>query len=430
MFEQIPYYIPSIVCFLWVGIYVFKKKNRSQRILFGLLPLECYYFLACALYIMPNPDYQLMAGMDLLNMPLSLGIAALNTMFILSHDQDWLKIRRYALVLLLPSLVYLIINLLLFSLLGTEEIGNFYQKIYAEGYIPGEADRGAMLLYYNLSCVTHYWVSWVMLLIALSSCIWVSRRQGYRLGDVYRFFFCKATSTPSRIVCFLKGFTLSIMMFIMICGWHFSSPVVSALMMLLLALGIHLLSYVEYASQLPQVTLYLLAHADFIKLDTLAASTAEASQEPAMPEPTHNQEAHPADIKAEEAVQSEVHTSEPVIDSKTQATLAEQLRKALEEDQVYRDPELSIISLAQQLGTNRTTLSMVINVTYGQNFRQLLSNYRISAAKKYLREHPEATQDEVSSTCGFLSAQTFNAKFKEITGLTPRQWQLEDAKND
>ncbi len=429
MIEQIPYYIPSIVCFLWAGIYIFKRKNRSQRILFGMLPLNCYFFLACSLYIMPDTDYQLMAEMDLLNLPIALVIISMCIMFILSHDKDWKKIRRYTLLLLLFPLAYLIINLLLFSLLGTEEIANFYRKVFAEHYIPSQADKGALLLYYNLSYVTHSWISGILILLALSSSVWVSVRQGYRFGDVFRFFFCRSTSTPARVVCFLNGFTLIIMIIIIINEWSFTSSLISAIMMLLLAVGIHLLSYVEYASQLPQVTLYLLAHADFVKLDTPSVATIDLGTQPVMPEAEHNKEVQPAVTNAEETVQPDSQSTEPVIDSKTQATLTAHLRKALEEDQVYRDPELSIISLAQHLGTNRTTLSLVINMTYGQNFRQLLSNYRISAAKKYIRENPEATQDEVSSACGFLSAQTFNAKFKEITGLTPRQWQLEDAKN-
>lgn len=415
MFEQIPYFIPSIVSIVWAGIYIFKKKNLSQRFLFALLIVKSYYLVSCALYLMPNPDYQLMAKLDLLNFPLSLALIALISMYFLSHDRVWEKVRRLIWVLLLPSFVYLIINLLLVYLLDTDGIADFYRKIYKEGYIPSKSDGGAMLLYYNLMCVVHNWISGFLLLIALACGIWVSVRQGYRFGDVYRFFFRRATSTPTRVICFLYGFMLVIMLVVLLCNWVFPYPAISYIIMLLLAVGIHCLSYVEYVSHLPQVTLYMLAHAEFFLFNEQQENTNGATPEIEKPDTNQNQDTIPA--------------SEPVIiDSTIQASLTQLLRKALEEEQIYRDPDLSIMSLAQHLGTNRTTLSLVINTTYGQNFRQLLSNYRISAAKKYIRENPEASQNEISAACGFVSAQTFNAKFKEATSLTPRQWQLEGGK--
>ncbi|MDO4510355.1 MAG: helix-turn-helix domain-containing protein [Bacteroidales bacterium] len=98
------------------------------------------------------------------------------------------------------------------------------------------------------------------------------------------------------------------------------------------------------------------------------------------------------------------------------------LRTLVEERRVYLDPNLSIESLAAQLGTNRNTLSIVVHNTYGMTVKQLVTEKRITVAKQILMAEPEATNAEIASRCGFADASTFNRRFKAHTGTTPREW--------
>ena len=55
-------------------------------------------------------------------------------------------------------------------------------------------------------------------------------------------------------------------------------------------------------------------------------------------------------------------------------------------------------------------------------FPELLNVLRVDYAQEYLKNHPDAHQDEVARASGFLSASSFNTTFKRTTGLTPKVW--------
>lgn len=102
--------------------------------------------------------------------------------------------------------------------------------------------------------------------------------------------------------------------------------------------------------------------------------------------------------------------------------IIEKMRAAFEYDKAYANPELTVGAMAEMIGTNRTTLSNIVNQQYGITFRDLANRYRIDAAKAYITENPTATQEEIAAVCGFRSASALNHKFKEVTGLPPTLW--------
>lgn len=102
--------------------------------------------------------------------------------------------------------------------------------------------------------------------------------------------------------------------------------------------------------------------------------------------------------------------------------MMQSLEKLMKENKLFLKPELSIDSLAAELCSNRLYLSRLINTEYGSNFREFLNRHRIEYAQQFMLKHPEANQDTVATASGFLSAQAFNKKFKEIVGLTPKSW--------
>lgn len=105
--------------------------------------------------------------------------------------------------------------------------------------------------------------------------------------------------------------------------------------------------------------------------------------------------------------------------------LLEKLQKAMEQDKLFRDVDLTIETLADMMGTNRTYLSRTINERFQMPFRQWINSYRIEQSIKYMLRNPAANQEEIARNSGFLSASAFNHKFKAVTGISPRLWLVE-----
>lgn len=385
------YFLPCIICVVWMFIYIFRVKNTTQKMMLAMLVMGGFYFTTYAFYISPSTDYHVMAYLDTFNVPVSLVILAVNLVFVWTHQNRQLLDSRRHPLLYIPVLVLSSVNFIIVYLIGVDGLARFAEALdRSEGYPPG-FDDPLFELYYQFNIHFLNYVLLAYILVIIYSCFRLSRRHGYRVGDVFRFFFSANESNPMRVVCFLDVLTLCLLVPMVPMGglgrsFLLNHPAVGSTLTLLLSVALFCLCYVEYMIDLPQFTLSSLSHVDMAK-----------------PEPPDAQ---------------------PVVRNEERERIEAALRKAFDQERVYVDPELSIISLASRLGTNRTTLSLIIVQAFGVNFRQLLARYRIEAAKCYMLERPEAKQDEVALECGFATAQAFNQKFKELVGESPRMWMV------
>lgn len=88
------------------------------------------------------------------------------------------------------------------------------------------------------------------------------------------------------------------------------------------------------------------------------------------------------------------------------------------------NPELSLKDFAKELGSNELYVSKAVNEFSGMSFSKLINNYRIDEAKSLLvdKSNEHLSMEEIANRCGFTSLNTFYRQFKEITGLTPKQY--------
>ena len=93
-------------------------------------------------------------------------------------------------------------------------------------------------------------------------------------------------------------------------------------------------------------------------------------------------------------------------------------------EQLFLKPSLSLQDIAERLHTNKTYISKLVNNTYNMSFPEFLNTLRVDYAQQYIRNHPNAKQEEIARASGFLSASTFNNIFRKITGMTPKMWAL------
>lgn len=95
------------------------------------------------------------------------------------------------------------------------------------------------------------------------------------------------------------------------------------------------------------------------------------------------------------------------------------------EQKLFTDPSLTVASVADRLGTNRTYLSKTINESTGKTFTQLINDYRIREAIAQMSDF-EANKPlkQIAAEVGFSSLSTFYATFQSSTGMTPARYRL------
>lgn len=400
--SNIIYFLPCIVCLLWLGIFCFRVKTTTQRWAMGLLLLCIFYFFTYAFYLSPVTDYRVMAILDMVNMPVIFAMLAVNLLFVFAHHSNRLHRTYWNVILAAPFLVMLGLNVVLYLLLGFDEVADFYAALDRDSTFPEGYDDALYYTFYqiNVNLVRYPIVIYIIATIVV--CQWLSYREGARVGAVFRFFFRGSVASPTRVICFLDIVMLVLLVPMAAAGrsYMFNHHVLSFSLTLLLSFCLFFLCYVEYMIDTPEFSLSSLSH--FSLIDQTEAVT------PAETEP----EADAADDVLP-VVADDVCVPPAIIQS---------VRQAFDVERVYLDPNLSIQTLAQQLSSNRTTLSQAIAQAYGVNFRQVVAQYRIEAAKNYMLAHPDAKQGEVAIECGFLNAPAFNQKFKEMVGESPRVW--------
>lgn len=113
--------------------------------------------------------------------------------------------------------------------------------------------------------------------------------------------------------------------------------------------------------------------------------------------------------------------------SEEQATrLLEKVNSVLEDVSVISREDFSLAMLAKMVDSNTKYVSMVINDTYGKNFKTYLNEFRIREACRRLSDtahYGNMTIQAIYEQLGYKTASSFVAAFRKIIGTTPSQYQ-------
>jgi AraC-like DNA-binding protein len=104
--------------------------------------------------------------------------------------------------------------------------------------------------------------------------------------------------------------------------------------------------------------------------------------------------------------------------------LKESIDKALNEEKIYLDSDLSLATFAKHVGTSPAILSASINTVYQKNFRNLINEYRIEEVKTKLHD-PALSHLSILGIAlesGFNSEASFYRIFKNYTSLSPKEY--------
>ncbi len=134
--------------------------------------------------------------------------------------------------------------------------------------------------------------------------------------------------------------------------------------------------------------------------------------------------------KLGEPDQKERESETPVASKYSRSPINEGIREriktklvhVMESEQVFRNNELTLRTLCDQLGETSHYVSRVINQDFDTNFFDMVNRYRIEYAKGAMRECPRKTILEIAEMSGFNSKSTFNSAFKKHVHHTPSQY--------
>lgn len=101
-----------------------------------------------------------------------------------------------------------------------------------------------------------------------------------------------------------------------------------------------------------------------------------------------------------------------------------QLHDAMINENLFRNPELSLTGLSTSISVSERTISEVLNGNLNKNFYQFVNEYRVKDVQEKLKDHKNSHLKILSLAfdAGFNSKATFNRLFKAYSGLTPKEF--------
>jgi AraC-like DNA-binding protein len=102
----------------------------------------------------------------------------------------------------------------------------------------------------------------------------------------------------------------------------------------------------------------------------------------------------------------------------------EELQSLMDKEKPFKNPDLTVYTLAQLLGISRNHLTQVLNEELKLSFFEFINAYRIEEAKSLLL-HPDFAHlnlPGIAVEAGYRSKTTFFTNFRKITGHTPQEW--------
>ncbi len=110
------------------------------------------------------------------------------------------------------------------------------------------------------------------------------------------------------------------------------------------------------------------------------------------------------------------------IDKTEAEKLTQQLTSLMQRKELFKNPDVKLKDLADELNISKHYLSQLLNDNLGKSFAQYINTFRTEEAKRLLLENNQFTLEAIGFEAGFSSKSTFYATFKKIIGQTPAEF--------
>lgn len=101
--------------------------------------------------------------------------------------------------------------------------------------------------------------------------------------------------------------------------------------------------------------------------------------------------------------------------------LMERIAQLLERDHRYLT-RMKVSDVAVELGVSVSEVTECISQQHGCTFAQLMATYRVRYAQQLLVAQPDMKLATIIAQSGFTSETTFFRSFKEVVGMSPKEW--------
>jgi len=96
----------------------------------------------------------------------------------------------------------------------------------------------------------------------------------------------------------------------------------------------------------------------------------------------------------------------------------------MDQEEAWRDPDLSLSSLSKLCATNVTYLGRIIQQETGKGFKEMVNAKRVESVVNQIKENPDIDVQTAFFNAGFRSRTTAWRNFKDITGMSPADYRL------
>lgn len=120
-------------------------------------------------------------------------------------------------------------------------------------------------------------------------------------------------------------------------------------------------------------------------------------------------------------IQSHVKYEKSALDADRATRIARKLQTAMERDQLFRDPNLSLMSLSQHIGVSTNYVSQSLNEHLGASFFDFVNGWRVEASKSMIIAGRQPI-NVIAYEVGFNSRSSFYSAFKKNTRMTPSEY--------
>ena len=384
-----------------------KGKTNLEKFFVALLIIFCLYFLADAFFTSEKTDYRAMIVLDIVSQYVTLAMIAMLFFFLRALNGKYSS-PFVILLLVLPSALMGTASAMVYSMMGIDSAAAFVEAMDKDhGAFPSEFD---MPIYHTQQfvCTNIYnTVTLLALLLLITYIIYVLVKNKFHFSD-FKDLLNGSNKNPSAAISFLVLLILAICIARISLGRTFLlehqliAGIISFMIAVLLYISIWFFGVYANCNRVE-------LHAREEALKTASAKSG-------------NSQAQTQEDVSVVKIEKLVGSPEMPANDEKKAKLLKQFIEYMDTKKPYLNPNLSIDDVADDLKTNRTYISVICNQYYNLAFRDYINRKRIEYAKLKIAEDPNELMDNIATMSGYLSASQFNRKFKEIEGVTPRNW--------
>lgn len=385
------------VLYYTIQLITFKKKNDPSRLPLGILMLimTIYLIVNASNYLGYQVAYRYLI---IFQLPILLAVAPTYFIYLASITNSKTDlVLRSKLIYYLPSLFILLLNFIAFAGRDTEQ----FNKVVTLGDSLGSFETTPLKISYISFILGNFgFVGYQFVIIFINYFKKFISPQKSQQAEIEKLNYFQPIWSHMVMISIIIFISLSSLI-------NFITPAYNSMVYVFINIGLIIsVGVIGYLTS-KQDKLFLLVDKIKINYPTIVEGT----------------------INYSDSNNENVHIS-PLIDTEESKMIIAQLQSYLITNKPYLNSKLSIVDLANNLGISKRKLTYVVNEVMENNFYGIINKHRVLEAKEVLKkvENQNFTIEVISQMVGFKSKSSFNACFKQITGVTPSEYRKNNGK--